>query len=122
MDPAYLHPRFFKHFDPARWESEVCAELAPALNLLLAEPDNAIASMGLENIKMPDLVVLLRHPPSPETIAKVEALCADYPELSAGPDGVVRFEHYHGIEWDLPAPPLQSPPPPKPSFWRRLFG
>ncbi len=122
MDPAYLNRRFFRHFDPAHWEDEVCVELAPALHLLLAEPGNAIASIGLENIKMPDLVVLLRQPPSSETIAKVEALCVEYPKLRAGPDGVVCFEHYHGIEWDLPAPPLPPPPLPKPSFWRRLFG
>lgn len=119
MDPAFLNTRFFQHFDPARWEDEPCADLAPVVRLLLAKPGNAIASMGLENIKAPDLTVLLLHPPSYAAFAEVAALCAENAKLRARAGSVVCFEHYHAVEWDLPQPPSA---PTKPSLIKRLFG
>lgn len=121
MNPAHLNPRFFQHFDPKDWEKEVCADLAPAVRLLLAEPGNGIAAMGLENIKMPDLAVLLRRPPSAGTFAELEALCAGNPRLRVEAGWAACLEHYSTVEWDWPRPTAE-PPSTNESLFNRLFG
>ena len=102
MESAFLNPRFFHHFDPARWEDELCAELAPALRRLLAELENAIASMAQENVKAPDPTVLPGHPPSPAAFAEVGALCAgDRRDLEEAGPAVLQILDELGVEIPL---------------------
>lgn len=121
MNPTHSNRRFFRQFDPAMWEDEVCADLAPALRRLLAEPGSEIAAMGLENVKMPDLAVLLRRRPSDAALVDIEALCAANPRLRLEAGWVGCSEHYSTVEWVWSQPAVEAPVR-KRSLLRRLFG
>ena len=118
MGRSFPMPQLYKRFDPASWESEVCADLAPVLRLLLTDPDNRIAAMGLEDIKSPDLAVLLGRIPSGEQLEQIERICSADPNLRVNVGSVACLLHRSSLDWETELP---AQPWPKASFLQRLF-
>lgn len=91
--------QFYEQLDPARWTEHLCPELAEVLKLAMDVQPIGIESAGYDNIKAPELVVLLDTALADETIAVIHDACDHHPHLNVGFDGVCCPQHWSGFFW-----------------------
>lgn len=73
------------------------------VDTIAAVEDNPVVELGYSNYKAPELVALLVRPPTPEAMARVEAVCAAHAEhLNFMEDGIGCRTHWADIDWALP--------------------